>query len=366
LLAALVRVAFVMRGVSRRALGAFIAVLVAGCSSAGTAAGAGWSPLTIPDTGIHGLACTSAAHCLAFGANSTLSWNGDEWTREGSAAARGVTCRSAGWCIAVGSIGVPDSVPLIERLRGGRWSTQPSPDPIRGLPSVDHESSELDSVDCPATKWCVAVGRAAYSTPHMGVFVAAVPQPNPRALIERWNGRRWMIVRLAPLGGELTSVSCRSSTQCIAVGGGLALRWNGRHWLVQRAHRPPGVWLRSVSCPTARTCVAVGDSAGLPAAERWNGRRWSLVATTLPAGHSNGTLQAVDCVSEHFCQAVGQYYSNSGPPDIGPLVAAVSGTRWNLTALPPAGPPIESLSTVSCVSTQWCMAAGNGFAEMYS
>jgi hypothetical protein len=368
-----------MRGLSHRTVGALVGVLAAFGLSAAPALGAAWSPLTVPDNGVSGLACVSTHHCLAFGYNSTLSWNGGRWSRVASPAISeestldGLTCRSAGSCVAVGSALVPDGVPLIERLHGGVWSTQPSPDPIQGLPSTLHETSGLVSVACPAARWCVAVGAASVAVPHLGVFAASASTPNPEALIERWNGRRWSIVRLVPLRGRLDSVSCSSIAECVAVGDSLMLRWNGRHWVVQRRHRPRGVRLASVSCPAASDCVAVGhrivEGAALPAAERWNGKRWSLLSTALPGGRTDGTLQAVDCVSARLCQAVGQSYSDNvigDPMNVGPLVATPRRGGWKLTALPPAGPPIESLSAVSCVSARWCMAAGNGFAERYS
>ena len=62
-------------------------------------------------------------------------------------------------------------------------------------------------------------------------------------------------------GGGLTSVSCPSSSFCVAVGGGDALTWNGTSWSQPVPIDPNGYGHTSVSCPSSSFCVAV-DSNG--------------------------------------------------------------------------------------------------------
>jgi hypothetical protein len=72
----------------------------------------------------------------------------------------------------------------------------------------------------------------------------------------------------------LTSVSCTSVEDCVAVGDyistseagvTLAEAWNGVAWTVEKTPSPPGPQqlsaLSGVSCPTSGECVAVGATA---------------------------------------------------------------------------------------------------------
>lgn len=351
---------------------ALVGAIAAGALFAAPATAASWSPLEAPGDGVSALVCPSTGHCLALGNPSSLSWNGTAWSTtpspDGSKFA-GLTCTSARACVAVGS----DSLTtLIERYRGHRWVPQRSPNPEPTIPPGAFRDSRLASVACPAVRWCVAVGHAGYGFPHSRAEAAADSLNASRALIERWNGRRWTIQARPRLHGDLTSVSCSSTTDCFAVGVGTDLHWNGRAWLVKRPRRPDGVVLASVSCPAAAACLAVG-STGSPfassfVAERWNGRHWSPITLPTPSGVTGGNLDGIDCLSTRFCVAVGQHRSGGfpGASSVGPLVARWNGKVWRADALPATGSGVEGLDVVSCLSTHWCMAVGDGFAEKYA
>jgi hypothetical protein len=94
-------------------------------------------------------------------------------------------------------------------------------------------------------------------------------------LVESWDGRRWSIVPspnegLASNSDELNSVSCASST----------------------------------------TCVAVGSTPANVLVESWEHGRWALVPVQRPAPF-NDILDGVSCVSATSCRAVG-FLSSSG------------------------------------------------------
>jgi len=110
-------------------------------------------------------------------------------------------------------------------------------------------------VSCTAWNACTAVGDTSNN--------AAAP------LIERWNGTAWSIVAGASTGDytSLSSVSCSSSTSCVAVGvdaasnGALIEQWDGSTWtIVPTAHRPGATfdYLWGVSCLSSTECFATG------------------------------------------------------------------------------------------------------------
>jgi hypothetical protein len=115
-------------------------------------------------------------------------------------------------------------------------------------------------------------------------------------LAEAWNGRTWAI-RATPdpkAGGELSSVSCRAASHCMAVGGSgengfFAEEWNGKAWTIRTVPHPRGAVfasMNSVSCAADDACVAVGDessssNAEMPVAEAWNGKAWTIKTVPL-------------------------------------------------------------------------------------
>lgn len=214
---------------------------------------------------------------------------------------------------------------LGEAWNGSRWSIQPTPNLARVPYTV------LRSVSC-TTRWaCTAVGQSG-QTPQYG--------QQTRTLAARWNGRTWAVqptpALVAGAADALNAVSCKSATSCVAVGiagfGGdseaantLAERWNGRRWLIQRrAPIPLGnySYLSGVWCSSDTACIAVGSTTythapgvyQAPLAEAWNGARWSIQSTPNPAGASNTSFLAVGCTSVGGCTAVGNYDSSGYTP----------------------------------------------------
>ena len=88
-----------------------------------------------------------------------------------------MSCTTPGRCAAVGQAGnfvnselVPAT--LAERLRGSRWTIQPTPQ------RAGADSGSLRGVSCTSTIACIAVG---------DVAVLGAP------LAERWDGRSWTV-----------------------------------------------------------------------------------------------------------------------------------------------------------------------------
>lgn len=275
------------------------------------------------------VSCVSSNQCFAVGQLTSAStgqtqplaaaWSGGAWTAlsvpdpAGTqlASLASVSCASATSCAAVGSFlstELGGEVPLAERWNGTSWSIQDVPTPA-GV-----TNPALQSVSCPATNRCEAVG--SYQTGGLPFFAP---------LAEAWNGTSWTI-QATPTpanarAATLNSVSCSPSSPaaCLAVGtvhpqdGGdkaLVLRWNGSTWT-----RQPGFSVKAatdlygVSCPTS-ACKAIGQvvlspDQATPLAEelRLDGALPEAAAEP-PRTHESG-LNAVACPSMSFCLAVG-------------------------------------------------------------
>jgi hypothetical protein len=136
----------------------------------------------------------------------------------------------------------------------------------------------------------------------------------------------------------LASVSCAAPGDCAAVGSyvlkaggtlhGLLLTERSGAWkaaglvLPARAQAPGGVFLSSVTCPSRGNCVAIGYYAshgkthGLIVRER--GGKWgrsvnaALPANAASSSQSHTFLNSVSCTSASRCTVVGTYTSRDG------------------------------------------------------
>jgi hypothetical protein len=295
--------------------------------------GARWSAQQTPSpmngsSLFSGVSCTSRTACVAVGScycsgfhrPLAARWDGQEWSVQRTPHRAGVdtvlsavSCTSGSACTAVGygPVGpgmVGQQTVFVERFDGTGWSVETAPTPAWA------DDAFFNGVSCVSLTLCTAVGMS------IGGPFDALTRP----LVERWNGRRWMIQRTPRLVGrtstELSGVSCSSSTACTAVGnaddGTLVERWSGNRWRIQPSPNDESAvsnTLSGVSCTSARVCIAVGatnlDVGGDDAppltslAERWNGRHWSLQQTATQPGES--WLNAVSCAAKNSCVAVG-------------------------------------------------------------
>jgi hypothetical protein len=284
----------------------------------------------------------------------------------------GVACLSSSVCTAVGDYtnGAGTDVTLAEHRNGTRWIVQPTPTPTgaKGGSFVF-----LSAVACPTVTDCTAVGH--YNTP----TESEVP------VVEQWNGSNWTIQPTptptgvdAAAGIDLAGVTCRSVTDCTAVGDyfnkastpvTLVEHWNGSHWTIQPTPNPPGPsssFLDGVACPTLTDCIAVGDYYNqtgnwFQLAEHWNGSHWTIQPLPSPSGAKSSYLTGVACPSATACFAVG--FDNGAPPGSG-LVQAWNGSHWTIQPTPtPTGATSSDLLSVTCPSPTECTAVGDAIAH---
>ncbi len=174
-------------------------------------------------------------------------------------------------------------------------------------------------------------------------------------------------------GSALRSVSCTSSSNCVAVGDGffngnfgtIIESWDGTTWTVVPSPNPiSGLGyprLNGVSCTGPRSCVAVGDygtqsGRNFTLIESWNGGVWSITPSPNPGiGSLPGNyLDSVSCTSAMSCVAVGMF---TGPLGYQPLIETWNGTAWSVLA-GPSLPESSELASVSCSDAGSCMAVG--------
>ena len=149
------------------------------------------------------------------------------------------------------------------------------------------------------------------------------------------------------------SISCLSTTFCMAVGYNRALVWDGTAWSVS-ALANPDFQARSVSCSSATDCIAVGEVLGDLHVERWNGSDWTKVAAPTRPQYSNDELTGVSCVSATYCVAVGFTGYSSESSDA--LLYTWNGTAWKAPVHPTTP---RHLTSVSCWAVGDCVAVAD-------
>jgi hypothetical protein len=227
---------------------------------------------------------------------------------------------------------------------GGKWTGAHGLQlPAGAATNVDYRGGGaspflgFSGLSCPSAGNCAAVGgyvdshgdfQGAIFKEHDGTWSRGVEAPVPRGAAPN-NDRMELL-------NPLTSVSCAAPNDCAAVGWyvvghsetqhGLLLTEHSGHWnaakisLPAGARAPGGVFLTSVSCPSRGNCIAVGyygshgKTRGLVVRER--GGTWErAVGAALPsnAGASPHTfLNTVACPTARFCLAGGNYADRSG------------------------------------------------------
>jgi hypothetical protein len=184
-------------------------------------------------------------------------------------------------------------------------------------PNNGAAANSLFSVSCVSASSCIAAGLYDNGS---GVY---------QTLVLRWDGVSWTQMTSPNNGSSdngLMSVSCVSSSSCVAVGyyvngsgayQTLVLSWDGASWA--QVNSPNGGTnynqLTSVSCASESSCVAVGQSNNNDPSRtlvlRWDGVSWTLLASP-NSGGANNALDAVSCASESSCVAFGSFYDGDG------------------------------------------------------
>ncbi len=322
---------------------------------------------------LSGVSCASATMCFAVGSDTLADkglgelWNGSEWSVQVKASSlsgspSSVSCPSTTWCMAAGNTegGIPKAWLLKEE--GGKWmpAYQTLPTPSGGSKRI------LRAISCTSTTACTAVGH---------YYVES--ESKYKLLVERWNGTAWSTQTAAALSEsssiEEVGVSCATSSACIMAGTyisgtkpvSFAQSWNGTSWSALTTQNPGSysTKLRSISCASTTSCVAVGSyketkaQPEKPLAQSWNGSTWSTLSVPSPAEGAQGVgLRGVSCTTASACTAVGSYYLEGKQRT---LAGSWNGTNWTIQASPNPSPELNSLNQVSCTAVGACTAVGS-------
>ncbi len=329
------------------------------------------------DNSLRGMSCASTSSCMAVGSyvdpadgmekSLAQSWNGTAWTVTPTPLAgteddffRAVSCATTTSCMAVGSSfhgGVQQT--LAERWNGSTWTETPMID-------VNGQDHFMSGVSCPSPTWCVAVGVNRDDSDPDVVYPS---------LVEQWDGASWRVVDSPNPGSvsELTSVSCPSTTFCVAAGslqggdgsnGATVLRWDGTSWTAMDGPAPTNTTLAisGVSCVSTTSCKAVGlfgvNGTGIYATlvESWDGVAWTIEQTLALPGLYSTMLSGVSCTSATSCAAVGLDYGPRSPIS---FVEIWDGANWRIASSPVPGSTASRLGGVSCPAAATCLAAGS-------
>ncbi len=219
-------------------------------------------------------------------------------------------------------------------------------------------AASLDSVSCRSTSWCLAAGESATSHPYSAL----------------WNGTSWRALRTPAVADatSLTGVSCASESRCVAVGGATLQHpftdlWNGRTWQLRTIGKQS--MLLGVSCPAVSFCLAVGHTSIFAHAQArqavamiWNGSSWQAQALPAIPGAVSSSFTSVSCLSARQCTVVG-YDATTLRGQILTLAEQWNGTSWQVESIPDVPPSGgaeigDVLTGVSCASNGNCVAVG--------
>ena len=309
-------------------------------------------------------------------------WNGSSWVRIANPASlleggpftlTSVSCANPSFCMAGGEVNGTQQ--LIEEWNGSRWA--PS---LASPPTSQYPYSVIYSLSCASPSMCMAVGAD---------FAAAIDYLDGVPIAEQWDGRSWTAAAAFSEQSEYAgvAVSCPTPVYCLAIddpryagGGGfvapghsgpspVSMTWDGRAWTTVDLPNPSGertyMTLASVSCASSTACVAVGSIAGgtpdqfppgnnVPFTVRWDGRGWAESVTL--TSQNNTRFQAVSCVTPAICVAAGDDNDNPAQSADGfSDVLDVAGSGRVVASTASAG---IALDAVGCTSSGFCAMAG--------
>ena len=363
------------------------------------------------------VSCPAAGDCVAVGIDRASTGKGDLYQGLAETLAGGtwtpaaipgvsspslplslssVSCPVQGSCVAVGfaQSSAKVSIPLIERLSGGRWASVTPPRPSDASPSG---GNLLTDISCPAADWCVATGWYLNTSGHHAAYVDTL------------SGGTWTAASsplpadAAPEQGTaaavtyLTAVSCTGTGACVASGqyrdasGGtlpFTATLSGGRWTAAAAPLPgnaapagqlAGLW--AVKCPAPGTCIGGGHYLNRSGQPRYlidtlSGGTWTASAAPLPPGaaadqkwsqNQATVVGGLGCASASFCVATASYVTTGN--EIVPVIATLSGGTWTADRAPlpadAASAPASGqgsyayLMLATCPSPSSCLTVGS-------
>ncbi|MGA8296656.1 MAG: IPT/TIG domain-containing protein, partial [Acidimicrobiales bacterium] len=277
----------------------------------------------------------------------------------GTATLDAISCPISTSCVAAGQYKDADGneIALAEQLANGGWvptaASEPATNPLGtgpGYTTTGGGRANFNAVACPAAGTCEAVGNYNDTNHNRYGLVDSLANSawTPSAAAEPSTNASGVGPGTdADTNGfsNLLSVSCVTSTFCVAVGGyddangheyGLVDTGSGTSFSASAAPEPAiagtdsnfaGAELESVACPTTQACAAVGyfmDATG-PAGYRYAladnliGSTWTSATGPEPSNAGTDTdldqhaiAAEVGCTDDGMCILAGSYKDSSG------------------------------------------------------
>jgi hypothetical protein len=283
-------------------------------------------------------------------------WNGRAWRIENDHADPGggqgeltsVSCAAETFCQAVGPF--TNAYGLV----GRNWY----PDEI----SQDN-SLHLQSVSCPAAGSCMAVG-------------AWAPGRVTRPYAMQYSGAGWRSRYVRnPFGGgaRFQQVSCRSTTQCAAVGyeglKEITATWSSSSWAEPRVFtdvHAHSIQITGLTCVPGAHCIIVGVENREPGEEQGvafvsDGTSWVRRQFSTPSPAQLSELLGISCPSPSNCYAAGDF-SSLRPAWFDALLEHWNGRTWSELVAPQV-PDDASLVGIACPGVHDYMAVGSSLDD---
>jgi hypothetical protein len=205
------------------------------------------------------------------------------------------------------------SVPLVQHLLSGKWTTAKSPSSTLG---------EISALSASSSKnvWTFGATDA-------GTFAA------------RWNGTTWTRTTMTSGRWYVQDASALSASNVWAVGGDqtrTSLHWTGKSW--KKAALPATA--RAIAGVSSTHVYAAGTNKNQPAVMHWTGSAWKLAATPklkLPNPDAVGLLNDIYAPSANNVWAAGGFEWSCGEDgdDVcdQPFALHWNGKKWSTTVL---------------------------------
>ena len=314
------------------------------------------------------VSCPSTTLCWAVGQNgeytqsTTPTGAVSEWTASGgwgtglpisgSSQLNSISCPSTTLCLAVGNYYSPsgggnsEGVVVKWTASAGWGNAQPITN-----------SWYLSGVSCPSTTLCWAVGDY-YS-----------PSGEQDSIVVKWTasvgwGTLQPLVISSTIASQLRGVSCASSSLCWAVGGttysgccnAIAFEWNGNSW--GNAISVPNMSrLGDISCPSISLCWATGRFQTLKENEVVEWTSTNGWGQAIPISGMTYFIAGISCLSNSLCWATGGL---TVPGSVEDGLITWNGSSWSNTV---SVPNTDGSFGISCPSTSLCWIVGHPGAQ---
>ena len=295
----------------------------------------------------NGVSCASTTYCLAYG-NASYVWNGTHWnaTAPNTVAVVGAQCSTVPGCTA------------------GMSCTA-----FFG-PSCLYQT--IEDASCSGNS-CIAFGSTVETAGCSGDCTALWYSI---LFGSSWsNGHNLSLPRSTGFGTrnppEMLSASCAGINWCMllvsdsSTSSGVEndiLTWTPGRTMKTTLLQTPGTStsgddITSVSCVTTTYCLALGTYAVILGgfqrilAEVWDGSSWRIVPSPSLDPHGDLWLNVVTCTAVNYCTAAGGTSSNSRNYALGQFFGAVlNGSQWNISQ------PSVNPGSVPLLPVDWKLA----------